>query len=121
MFADPKVPTPAELRTWAYSGKEAPREDFELWFADLAHLPVLIELVGDPDCPARRYMLGVLYYTVGICWRGDGRLREAVAVAKKGNNPWLAMWAARVSVVLDHPESFRVEDWCSPHGYLATP
>ncbi|KJK46320.1 hypothetical protein UK23_23630 [Lentzea aerocolonigenes] len=123
VFADYSNPTVDEVRAWAYSGEDEPSQDFDLLFAHLDFLPLLLELVSDQDCPVRTLMLEVLYCTFGHSkpeW-GDPRLREAISVAGKSADPWLVTWAARATRVLEYPKRFDRSDWCSYQGYPATP
>ena len=106
-MADEINPTTGEIRAWAYSGAD--------------DLTLLLQLVGDVDCPARHYLLGVLYCLVGHSDRDDPRVRAAVAAAEVAENPWLSTWARRVGDVRAHPDSFTRRDWCGWDGLSTRP
>ena len=120
-MADEINPTTGEIRAWAYSGAEEPVQDWDIIAFDLDDLTLLLQLVGDVDCPARHYLLGVLYCLVGHSDRDDPRVRAAVAAAEVAENPWLSTWARRVGDVRAHPDSFTRRDWCGWDGLSTRP
>ena len=114
--------TAAGIRAWAYSGAEQPFQDWDILVARLEHLPLLLELVGDPACPARarETLLGSLYCLVGHT-PDKQQFADAVRVAGQSADVWLVTWARRVREVIDHPEVFDRSDWCGLPGYAARP
>lgn len=64
-IVDEVNPTRDEIRAWAYSGAVEPMEDSDVIIADLENLDLLLDLVSDPACLSRRYLLGTLYCLVG--------------------------------------------------------
>ena len=120
-FADPANPTDEEIRQWALADAVPPMEDFDVLVADLEHLPTLLELVGDPSCPARRYLLGSLYCLVGHSDLRDQRILDGVVMAEHADDSWLRTWAARTRQVLEHPETRDGDDWCGWHGFRTVP
>lgn len=115
-IADLVNPTAEEITAWAYSGTDEPMQDWHIIVADVALPTVLLRLISDPGCPSRRYLLRSLYCVVGHSDRSDSRLQDAVLMAERLNQPWLARWARRVRAVIEHPESFNRQDWCGWQG-----
>jgi hypothetical protein len=114
--------TTAGIRAWAYSGAEQPFEDWDIIVASLEHLPLLLELVGDPACPARsrETLLGSLYCLVGHT-QDKAQFLDAAGVAERSADVWLVTWARRVREIIDHPEAFDRSDWCGLPGYVTRP
>ncbi|MCV7115518.1 hypothetical protein [Mycolicibacterium setense] len=65
-FVDVVNPKPGEIRAWAYSGACEQMQDWDLIVADVDNLELLLELVGDQACHARKYLLDSLYCLVAI-------------------------------------------------------
>ncbi|MEU7790987.1 hypothetical protein [Amycolatopsis sp. NPDC049159] len=119
-FEDSFHPTDAEIRAWAYSGEDEPMQDWDILLAEPGNLPLLLELAGDPACPARETLLGSLYCVVGH-EQSKEQFRETAEVAARSGNAWLETWARRVREILDHPEAFNRKDWCGFPGYATKP
>ncbi|MEU5257982.1 hypothetical protein [Amycolatopsis sp. NPDC021455] len=115
-------PTADSIRAWAYSGADQPSQDWDLLVAELEHLPLLLELVGDPGCPARarETLLGSLYCMVGHT-PDKKQFLDAARVARQSADAWLVTWARRVREIIDHPQAFDRADWCGFPGYAARP
>ena len=120
-FADVVNPTSDEIRAWAYSGRTAPMEDWEIIIAEPANVSLFITLVADTLCPSRSYILLSLYCTVGHSDRSGPWLHEAVLTAEHSTEPWLRTWARRVREIVERPESFDRKDWCGWPGYVDGP
>ncbi|GHH62424.1 hypothetical protein GCM10017774_90140 [Lentzea cavernae] len=120
-FEDEVNPTPDELRAWAYSDAPEPMQDWDTLIAEPGNLPLLLQLVADPTCPSRSYILASLYCFVGHYDRSAPELRDAIALAEQTDVPWLTTWARRARQVIDHPESFNRSDWCGWPGYATRP
>jgi hypothetical protein len=105
-------PTGDEIRAWAYSGARFPEQDWDIFMAEPEHLELLVRLVEDPACPARRWLLGSLYCTVGHTDHADPRIAAAIGEAERSTKPWLTTWARRSRHVLENPENFDRDDWC---------
>jgi hypothetical protein len=126
MYDGPRIvdevnPTQDEIRAWAYSGAMEPMEDWDIIVADLENVDLLLDLVGDQACPARRYLLGCLYCLVGHSDRADPRLLGAAHSAAQSADPWVATWARRVSQILADPAAFDRGAWCGPEGLRIDP
>jgi len=111
-IVDQLNPTHDEIRAWAHSGALEPMQDWDLVIAEPANLDVLLSLVGDPTCPARRYLLGSLYCLVGHSDHTDPRLQDAARVAASSSDGWVSTWGHQVARVLAHPSEFHRDDWC---------
>lgn len=111
-LADETHPSRIEIEAWAYSGDPPPVADWEAVLADVEYVDLLVGLVDDPHCPARREVLASLYCLVAHTDRTDPRLLDAVATAASSPNPWLKAWARRTSRVLEDPTTFVHRDWC---------
>ncbi|WP_370971717.1 hypothetical protein [Amycolatopsis sp. cg9] len=119
-FEDSFNPTDAEIRAWAYSGEDEPMQDWDILLARPEHLPLLLELAGDPACPARETLLSSLYCVVGHTPAKDV-FRESAQAAERSGDAWLETWARRVHEILDNPGTFTRSDWCGFPGYATKP
>lgn len=120
-FVDVVNPTPEEIRAWAYSGAFEPMQDWDLIIADVDNLELLLELVGDPVCSAREYLLGSLYCMVGHSDRTDPRLLRTAEAAQESSDGWISTWGRRVCQVTEHPSDFNRADWCGLDGFRSNP
>ena len=114
-------PTPDEIRAWAYSGAVEPMEDWDIIIAEPGNLNLLMDLIGDPTCPSRRYLLGSLYCTVGHSDHADSRLISTATSAEASSDAWVPAWGHRVRRVLDHPSDFKRDEWCGWHSHRVDP
>ena len=96
-------------------------QDWDIVVADPENLEVLVELVGDGNCPSRSYLLGSLYCLVGHSDRTDERIRSAADDAGRSSDSWLHTWATRVQHLLANPDDFRRSDWCGWEGFRTRP
>jgi hypothetical protein len=120
-FADDVNPTSDELQRWAYTDAPEPIEDFDIILAEPGMVTTLLTLVGDADCPKRRYLLGSLYCVVGHSDLRDARIRDAVDRAQSSVDPWLRTWAQRASSVVVEPLARIRDDWCGWQGLRTRP
>lgn len=120
-FVDVVNPTPEEICIWAYSGAFVPMQDWDLIIAEVDNLELLLELVGDQACPARKFLLDSLYCLVGHSDPADPRLLSAAEVARTSSDAWIATWGRRVSQVAEHPSDFNRADWCGLDGFRTAP
>ncbi|MFV8228684.1 hypothetical protein [Mycolicibacterium fortuitum] len=120
-FVDVVNPTLEEIRAWAYSGSFEPMQDWDLIIADVDNLELLLELVGDPACSAREYLLGSLYCLVGHSDRTDPRLLRTAESARASSDAWIATWGRRVCQAAEHPSDFDRTDWCGWDGFRSNP
>lgn len=120
-FIDVVNPTPGEIRAWAYADAFEPMQDWDLIVAGVDNLELLLDLIGDRACPARKYLLDCLYCLVGHSDRTDPRLLTAVEAARRSADAWIAMWGRRVWQVAEHPCDFNRADWCGPDGFRSDP
>jgi hypothetical protein len=114
-------PTPDELRRWAYSSAPEPMMDFDVIVAEPDLLPTLLDLVAEPQCPARRYLLGSLYCLVGHSDLGDPRIEAATRQAQVSDDAWLRTWGRRARAVIDHPAARDRAEWCGWSGLRTRP
>lgn len=120
-FVDVVNPTPEEIRAWAYSGAFEPMQDWDLVIADVDNVELLLELVGDHECPARDYLLDSLYCLVGHSDRADPRLLRAAEAARTASDAWTATWGRRVCQAVENPSDFNRADWFGLDGYRSKP
>ncbi|MGN6334203.1 MAG: hypothetical protein ACTHOD_21525 [Motilibacteraceae bacterium] len=120
-FADRVNPTHDEIRAWAYRGGWEPMQDWDVIIAELDNLDVLLELVGDPDCPSRDYLVGALYCLAGHSEHSDPVLVAAAVLAERSSDSWVSTWGRRVLEVVDHPERFNRDEWCGWFGLRDRP
>ncbi|MFD4255863.1 hypothetical protein [Amycolatopsis thermoflava] len=118
---------PEELRAWAYDpDAQEPYEDWDLMISDVELGPTLVELVADPNCPHREYLLGVLYILSGDAvrteyWRASrADLEEVVRRAEQTSDQWVMTWARRTRALIAAPEMFEYYAWCD-HGLARRP
>ena len=120
-----------ELRAWAHDpAADAPKDWDVVLAAGYERAPVLVELVADPTCPNRQYLLGVLYIMAGqearrLLRTPSGRvpareLQEVVELAERAAEPWLVTWATRTRALMEEPETFEYAAWCG-HGLASRP
>lgn len=120
-FADVVNPTLEEIRAWAYSGAFVPMQDWDLIIADVDNVDLLLELIGDQSCPARKYLLDSLYCTFGHSDRNDSRLLTAAETARTASDAWIATWGRRACQVAERPSDFDRADWCGVAGFRSRP
>ncbi|MGY1991918.1 hypothetical protein [Mycolicibacterium fortuitum] len=120
-FVDVVNPTQTEIHAWAYSGAFEPMQDWDLIIAEMDNLTLLLELVGDRACPARKSLLDSLYCLVGHSDGTDPRLLSAAEAARASSDAWLATWGRRVCRVAEHPSDFNHADWCGLDGFRSKP
>ncbi len=120
-FGDVVNPTQEEIRAWAYSGAIEPMQDWDLIIADVDNLDLLLKLIGDQACPARRYLLDSLYCLFGHSDRTDPRLLRAAETARAASDTWIASWGRRVCQAAGHPSEFNRADWCGRDGFRLDP
>lgn len=123
-FQNAYDPTDEELRLWVLRGdNEQPVQDFDLMVAEPKRLELLIELVTEPTCRQKRFLLRCLYLLVGGSARSklmpserDFILEAAKRCEASGSDP-LILLAERARALLDALETFDYQDWCD--GRLA--
>ncbi|WP_052238420.1 hypothetical protein [Mycolicibacterium setense] len=120
-FVDVVNPTPEEIRDWAYSGAFEPMQDWDLIIADVDTVELLLELIGDQSCPARKYLLDSLYCMFGHSDRTEPRLLRAAETARVAPDGWIATWGRRACRVAEHPSDFNRADWCGLDGFRSNP
>ena len=114
-------PTGEELKVWACSDADEPYEDFDIVIAAPEYMNVIIDLIGDPACRRRKYLLGSLYCLVGHSDLADPGILAGVERAAESTDPWLRSWALRASKVLRDPASRKRDDWCGWQGLRSSP
>ena len=117
-IVDEVNPTRDEIRAWAYSGALEPMQDWDIIIAEPENLDLLLDLARDAACPARRYLLGSLYCTVGHCDHDDPRLKTAATLAEASSDASVSTWGRRARHVLAYPSAFNRDDWCGWQGDL---
>ncbi len=118
---DEMMPRPKEIRDWAYSGDVEPMQDWDVILGESEYVPLLFELIGDPDCPGRRSLLGALYCYFGHTSHADVAVLQAVADGEQSTDGWIRAWAVRARRALDQPTSFTRQEWCGWDGLRASP
>jgi hypothetical protein len=126
MYDGPRIvdevnPTQDEIRAWADSGADEPVQDWDIVIAEPENLQLLLDLVGDPECPSRRYLQGSMYCLVGHSDHADPRLMSAAVDAEAASDTWVSAWGRRVRHVLTHPSDFKRDDWCGWQGFRVDP
>jgi hypothetical protein len=118
-FADEHAPTAEELRRWAYAEGDSPYQDFDIVIAHDEELAdTFVDLAADETCPARDFMLNVLYILAGDAVRTEytayprARLEYLVACAQCIGDASLATWAARSRALMAAPHTFDYDLWC---------
>ncbi len=116
---DPWNPSPDEIREWAYTpGAVEPCQDWDLALAWTRHEYALLELASDDTCPARRYILSVLYLIVGDAVRTGFRntprpiIEAFIRRATEYRHSDVSRWQARSEELLRRPELFDYDRWC---------
>ncbi len=111
---------PDEVRKWAYDPNILePCQDWDLALSWAQHEPVYLELASDDSCPARRYLLGVLYLMVDDAVRTGFRTRARplieglIARGEHYKHPDIKRWQERSRQLLNHPEQFDYGQWCA--------
>ena len=112
-IADVANPTNDEIRSWAYSGTHEPMQDWEIIIAFPERLDVLLECVGDDNCPGRRTLVWSLYCLVGHSDLADARISDGVSRGEASDNRWLQTWARRARRAIEHPATLDRDEWCS--------
>ena len=117
---DPWNPSYDEIREWAYTpGAMQPCQDWDLAIEWTAHERVLFELASDEACPARRFMLKVLYLIVGDAVRSNFHSENRPFIEgfiRRGTeypHPDITRWQARSHELLRRPELFDYDQWCA--------
>ena len=117
---DPWNPSSDDVRAWAREADAVePCEDWDLALSGARHDAAYLELASDPACPARGYLLSVLYLIVGDAVRSGFRTAgradiEALLARGAGYpHPDIARWRRRSAELLAHPETFSYEAWCA--------
>ena len=113
-------PTNDDVRRWAADpDAEEIGQDWDLALAAARHDRVYLELVGDPACPQRGYLLRVLYLIVGDAVRTGFRtaarddIEALLARPEAGRHPDLVRWRERSRALLAAPETFTYAAWCA--------
>jgi hypothetical protein len=120
LMKTPWNPTNDEVRAWAYQRDPVePVQDWDLGLSIARHDKVYLDLVSDQACPARQYLLRVLYLIVGDAVRTgfrsadrgdiDALLVRAGAYADSD----IRRWRERSRDLLAHPEKFTYDAWCA--------
>ena len=121
MFHDEANPTDDENRRWAYSDALEPMQDFDIILGEPEHLPLLLDLVADAECPKRRFALDSLYCLVGHTRLPNPAIAASVAASLSSADPWVRTWATRAAEVLANPTSRNRDEWCGWQGYRTRP
>jgi hypothetical protein len=125
-FENEVNPSGEEIRRWAYSDAVEPMQDWQLIIGQSEHAETLIDLVSDPACPAREYLLSALYLLVGDSVRTDyhttsrDELDRLLAAADSIGDRWLSTWVSRSRRLMEMPSGFVYAAWCGG-GLASTP
>ena len=100
--------TPEVIREWAYDEAAyliSQDEDLLLYQWEL--LPVMLELIADPNCPKRQWIYFALCQLTreSVTRRGEAgqaELSHAIASLEPPTEDWLADWYAYTQRVLDY-------------------
>ena len=116
---DPWNPTPDEVRAWAYTPDALePCEDWHLALVWSRPEKALLEIASDESCPARHYVLSVLYLIVGDAVRSDFRttarpiVEGFIARGDGYNHADIRRCQVRSRELLANPDSFDYDLWC---------
>jgi hypothetical protein len=117
-FRDEFNPTADELRAWALvPAAFAPSQDWELIISSMEeHFDLYLEL-AESGAPGAETFLRCLRCLVGDEVRSPGstcpraRVELLVDRGARSLDPRVRQWAKSAQQVLEHPESFRYDDW----------
>ena len=123
----PWSPSPDDVRDWAQSTtspwSEEPCEDWPLALTWAQHEKAYLELASDNSCPARRYMLFVLYFIVGYAVHSGLKSSQQAIIegfishGDQYPHPDILKWQQRSIELLNNSKAFDYDQWCGG-GYV---
>ena len=127
MFRDAWNPTHEEVVRWAYTPNVfTPDQDFELAVIQNPDLHNLIlQCVGDEECPHRYFFLGCLYVLVGDAVRSNWTTFSRAIITnliKKGQqalDPEIRKWAERAEKLISDPAAYSYDQWGLGSSYIS--
>ncbi|MCX2836141.1 hypothetical protein [Microbulbifer thermotolerans] len=110
-------PSVEEIRLWAYSAKEWPHEEWDLFLSWTREVDLFIELAADDKCPKQDFFLHMLYYIVGTTFSEPNKtdkLDRIKSYAEKGsgfNQAAIRDWRNNVSDLLNNRVKYNYDNW----------
>lgn len=110
-------PSVAEIKDWAFSGKEWPIEEWDLFLSWTCEVELFIALATDHKCPQKSFFLHMLYYTVGATYtssRSNDRFSRIAFYAEKGRlhkHGDIKRWVSEVDLLLSGNKKYDYQDW----------
>lgn len=119
---NPWMPSPDEVREWANTTSDPwtdqPCEDWPLALSWAQHERAYLELASDECCPAREFMLFILYFVVGHAIHDQFKtvpqpvIEGFVRRGSEYSHPDIQRWQNRCWKLLRDPDTFNYDQWC---------
>jgi hypothetical protein len=110
-------PTIEEVRNWAYSEKEWPHDEWDLFLSWTREVDLFIELATDHKCPQKLFFLHMLYYIVGVTFgepnKSDKneRIKEYASKGLAVKHGAIRLWRKRVEELLSNQVKYNYDQW----------
>ncbi|WNO10497.1 hypothetical protein [Teredinibacter sp. KSP-S5-2] len=115
---NPNNPTEDELTEWAFSEKEWPDQNWDLFLVWHGRFDWYIRLAEDYTCPKRQFFIDLLYYVVGYSFKKtevdtDALLLRLVKEAQNVKSKEVRIWRHKIKLLKSGDLVFIQEEWWS--------
>ena len=110
-------PTIEEIREWAYSDKDWPHDEWDLFLSWTREIELFIELATDNKCQKKSFFLHMLYYLVGITYSEPtktDKLDRIRSYSEKGSgidHGDIKAWRSNVAELLNGRVKYSYDNW----------
>jgi hypothetical protein len=110
-------PTVEEIKAWAYSGKEWPSDEWDLFLSWTREVELFIELATDHKSPQKAFFLHMLYYIIGSTYgepNKSDKLDRIKGYSDKGlgiKHGDIRTWRSHISDLLSNKVKYEYSNW----------
>lgn len=110
-------PSVEEIIKWAYSKKEWPHDEWDLFLSWTREVDLFIELATDHKCPKKDFFRHMLYYIVGTTYSEPNKTDKLERIAfysNKVHNPKhgdIIKWVNEIDLLLNGSKKYSYDNW----------
>jgi hypothetical protein len=110
-------PSIEEIKAWAYSNKEWPHDEWDLFLAWKQEVGLFIELATDAQCPKKEFFHHILYYLVGYTYSQPreldphGRIGEYISAGRLIQDERIRLWVEQSERLLKGKLPYDYSEW----------
>jgi hypothetical protein len=110
-------PSVSEIREWAYSSKDWPHDEWDLFLSWTREVDLFIELAMDCKCINQIFFLHMLYLIIGTTYNepiNSDKLERIKSYSQKGlgiNHGYIRVWRKNIDDLINNRVKYEYSNW----------